>query len=93
MSGVTRNIDAQRRVIIPRPTLEAAGMSPGDLVLLVGGQDAEGVPCIVMTAYVPGCFFCGTDILRTDQGIEHEGKNICLNCVAELSSIAEEAEA
>ena len=86
MTGIIRGMDPQRRVIIPKETLLAAGLEARDLIELYSDVTPDGVPSIVLQKYQPGCVICSS---RDD--MRHvKGKRICYSCVEEVKDIREE---
>jgi len=71
-----RGLDQQRRIIIPKETLFAAGLEPGDLVELYAETGPGGV-VILLQKYRPGCVFCDEK-----EGLKRfKDRPVCGECV------------
>lgn len=88
---IVRKLDPQRRLIIPKETLLAAGFDTGDLLHVWGDIDDSGQPCVVLTLYRPGCVFCGD--CPTDDSeliiLEDPHKPVCRKCITRLLELEE----
>lgn len=83
MKGIIRGLN-QGRITIPRETLRAAHMEPGDQAAIYCDQDVEGHPVIIITKYLGGCYLCGKILYTNDESIKHRGKWVCTDCIQEL---------
>lgn len=82
MQGIVRNIDRQRRVIIPKEQLRAAGIEPGDLLGIYSDTGPDGTPVIVLSKYQSGCSICGGELDEHAQ--ELHSSHICASCILKL---------
>lgn len=80
MNGITKPVDTYNRILIPKETLAAIGVSPGDYVSITLDTSPDGFPALVLSKYDPGCALCG-NTLYVKQFIEVNGKKICNDCV------------
>ena|GEM_PF-4892445 len=80
MKGITKPIDSYSRIGIPKETLAAIDVSPGDYVSITFGTSPDGLPALILNKYDPGCALCGTP-LRVNHFIELNSKKICDDCV------------
>jgi len=87
MQNFIRSVDKQRRIVVPREALKAAGIKPGDLVALYSDKDIDGTPTIVVEKFWEGCALCGGD-LRKQATVLYE-KKICADCVEKLKGESE----
>lgn len=75
-TGIVRKVDELGRVVIPIELRRTLGIGEKDaLEIYVDGER------IVLKKYEPACVFCGS----ADDIIHFRGKNICSNCVGEMS--------
>jgi len=82
MQGIIRGIDPQRRIVIPKETLMAAGLEAGDLVEVFSDADTVGRPIVSLVRYTPGCCLCG----EKTTAVEYSGRKFCEHCILELHS-------
>ncbi len=81
--GIIKGLDPQRRLVIPKEVLRAAGFEPGDLLQVWSDVTDDGVPCLYLTKYSPGCVICGT----TECLVKFSnGKRLCRKCAREALS-------
>lgn len=76
-TGIVRKVDELGRVVLPvelRRTLEIA--EKDSLEIFVDDET------IVLKKYEPACIFCG----EAKDVQEYKGKNICFNCLVDLST-------
>ena len=74
-TGIVRKLDDLGRIVLPielRRTLDIADKAP--LEIFVEGDS------IILRKYEPSCVFCGKSAT-----IEHMGRNVCSDCLRELS--------
>jgi len=82
MHNFIRSVDKQRRIVVPKEALKAAGINPGDLVALYSDKDIDGTPTIVIEKFWECCALCGGD-LRRQATVMYE-KKICPECIEKL---------
>jgi bifunctional DNA-binding transcriptional regulator/antitoxin component of YhaV-PrlF toxin-antitoxin module len=80
---ITKVLDAYNRLTIPKETLQAVGISPGDLVAISLDESPDGLPALVLSHYTPGCSLCGQTVYA-GHFIEFQGKRICNTCLQNL---------
>lgn len=78
-TGIVRKVDELGRIVLPielRKNLDINIKDP--LEIYVEGSS------VVLKKYLPACIFCmeATDV------IQHEGKNICKNCIEKISKLS-----
>ena len=83
--GLVRALDPQGRIVVPREMLIPLGIAVGDPVEIMGGQDPEGMPALVIRKYFPGCVLCGEILHNTSDYIEPHGKPLCKGCLREIT--------
>jgi len=77
-TGIVRNIDELGRIVVPKEIRLSKGIAKNDPVeIYVEGDN------IILRKYNPVCHFCG----NKDNVREFKGKNVCLDCIAEIKSI------
>ena len=77
-TGVLRKIDGLGRIVIPMEMRNKLDISTNDpLEIHVEGSQ------IVLKKYDPDCTFCGS----TKNVTEFKGKNVCENCIKEISKM------
>lgn len=80
-TGIVRKIDDLGRMVIPielRKTLNISKKDP--MEIFVDGNK------IILQKYEPGCEICGS----MENIIQHEGHEICTDCINTLKEKAEE---
>jgi len=87
MQGLIRNIDKQRRVIIPKEALLAAQIEPGDLLGIYADQGPDGTPIIVIAKYEAGCTLCGEPFNDNETVLTLYEKSICETCQSEIENL------
>jgi transcriptional pleiotropic regulator of transition state genes len=76
-TGIVRKVDELGRIVIPielRRTLDIAVKDPLEIFV----EDDK----IILRKFSPSCIFCS----ETKDVIEYKGKNVCPNCIKELSN-------
>ena len=76
--GMARRVDALGRIVIPRELRDKLSILPKTPLQL----DIEG-ECLILKVYKPECIFCRS----TEEVIEYNNKNICMNCIQELKKL------
>ncbi len=79
-TGIMRGIDPQRRVVIPRETLQSVGLQPGDSVEIYSDTTPDGIPVVIIRKYVAGCLNCH-NTKEKEEYIEVSGFLFCPHCV------------
>ena len=77
-TGIVRKVDELGRIVLPielRRTLDIA--EKDSLEIYVDG------PSIILKKYQPSCIFCDD----AKDVINFKGKNVCLNCIKELTRL------
>lgn len=77
-SGIVRHIDELGRIVVPKEMRKKLGIAACDPVEISSDGDR-----IIITKYSPVCHFCGS----TEGITEFKEKNICSECISELSKI------
>ncbi len=77
-----RSIDSQRRIVVPKEALQAAGIKPGDILALYSDKDVDGTPIIVIEKFWESCVLCGGDLTK-HATVMYE-KKICPHCIEKL---------
>jgi len=81
-TGIVRKVDDLGRVVLPIELRRTLGISEKDsLEIYVDGEQ------VILRKYEPACIFCGN---ASDMTHFH-GKNVCMNCAAELHAMSEQA--
>ena len=76
-TGVVRKVDELGRIVLPIELRRTYNIEEKDaLEIYVDGEQ------IILKKYEPACIFCG-DAKNVNN---YKGKNICGNCLTELSS-------
>jgi transcriptional pleiotropic regulator of transition state genes len=76
--GMARRIDPLGRIVIPKELREKFSIPAGTPLQM----DIDG-DCLVLKVYKPECIFCKS----TEDVIEYNNKNICMNCIQELKKL------
>ena len=74
-SYITRPLDENGRVVIPKEIRRALKIQKEDLLEI---SAKNGV--ITMTKHTPGCLFCG----ETEDTVYFQGKTVCRKCLEAL---------
>ncbi len=75
-TGVVRKVDELGRIVLPIELRRNLGIEIKDaLEIFVDGDS------IILKPYRPCCVFCG----EGDDVVHYMGKNVCKNCIKELS--------
>ena len=76
-TGIVRKVDELGRIVLPIELRRTLDIEVKDaLEIYVDGAQ------IILKKYEPACIFCG----NTKDIINFKGKNICHECMAEMSS-------
>ena len=76
-TGIVRKVDELGRIVLPIELRRTLDIEVKDaLEIYVDGAQ------IILKKYVPACIFCG----NAKDIINFKGKNICHECMAEMSS-------
>lgn len=75
-TGIVRKVDELGRIVLPIELRRTLGIEEKDsLEIYVDGQS------IVLKKYQPSCVFCDD----AKDVINYKGKNVCPNCLSELT--------
>lgn len=75
-TGIVRDIDKLGRIVLPIELRRLKDLDSGDSVeIYVEGDN------IILRKHEPTCVFCGS----SNNVTEFKGKNICADCIKELS--------
>jgi transcriptional pleiotropic regulator of transition state genes len=75
-TGIVRKVDELGRVVIPIELRRTLGIGEKDALEIYVDADR-----IILKKYEPACIFCG----QADNIIHFKGRNICSECVAEMT--------
>jgi len=75
-------MDSQRRLTLPQETLRAINANPGDFVKVYSSNTPEGLPCIVLEKYEPGCWLCGKELDKDYEELDE--RRICSFCLNKI---------
>ncbi len=75
-TGIVRKVDELGRIVLPIELRRTLSITHEDPIEIYVDEDS-----IVLKKYLPACIFCGDvkDIIQV------RGKNLCKNCIAEIS--------
>ena len=76
-TGMVRKIDELGRVVIPMEMRRSMDIEDGDAFEIFVDGDS-----IVLSKYLPLCFFCGS----SEGLVEYHGKKICKQCREEIGN-------
>ena len=75
-TGIVRKVDELGRIVLPIELRRLKDLDSGDSVeIYVEGDN------IILRKHEPACTFCG----NSNNVTEFKGKNICADCIKELS--------
>lgn len=77
-TGIVRKIDELGRIVLPIEIRRTLGIEIKDPIEIYTEEDK-----IILKKYQPTCLFCGSD----KDLKQLKDKNICLNCLEQLSKI------
>ncbi|PTM59917.1 AbrB/MazE/SpoVT family DNA-binding domain-containing protein [Desmospora activa] len=80
-TGIVRKVDELGRIVLPvelRRTMDIDVRDP--LEIYVDGTN------VILKKYSPSCLFCG----QVENVVSYRNKNVCENCLRELSSAIEQ---
>lgn len=78
-TGMTRQLDALGRIVLPKELRDTMGIDIRDPIEFFQDENM-----IIMKKYEPGCTLCG-DVTDT---INFKGKKVCLKCKSEIMAEA-----
>ncbi len=91
MAAIIRKLDPQRRLVIPKETLDLAGFKAGDLLEIWSDTTPFGEPCLIMVRFRSGCILCGDSHNQKQYITITPEKVICTKCAVTLSKLLDEA--
>ena len=80
MKTVTKALDPQGRILVPRAILDAAGMKPGSLAELYA-DSVNGEPAIVISVCNKVCVLCNSTENLSKVGIHQ----LCGSCAGDIA--------
>ncbi|MGI6422111.1 MAG: AbrB/MazE/SpoVT family DNA-binding domain-containing protein [Syntrophomonadaceae bacterium] len=75
-TGVVRKVDELGRIVIPIELRRTMGIEEKDALEIYVDNEK-----IILKKYEPACIFCG----NAEEVINYKGKNLCRNCLTELT--------
>lgn len=80
-TGIVRELDSLGRIVLPKSLRRIYDLNEKDGLEIFTEGDM-----LILRKYTPFCVFCGSS-----DGIEnYRGKNICRNCMDEISDLKSE---
>lgn len=77
-TGIVRKVDELGRIVLPMELRKSLDIDNKDsLEIYIEGDS------IILKKYMPACIFCG----EANDVISFKGKNICKNCLKQISNI------
>lgn len=75
-SGIVRRLDELGRIVLPKELRDKLNLETRDSMEIYT-EDSM----IILKKYEPDCIFCN----NSDEIINFNGRNVCVNCIKELS--------
>lgn len=75
-TGIVRKVDELGRIVLPIELRKTLNINEKDSLEIFVDNDR-----IVLQKYEPACIFCG----NADNIINYKGRNICEECILEMS--------
>ena len=75
-TGIVRKVDELGRIVLPSELRKRLGIEVKDSLEIYTSGDS-----VILKKYLPACVFCG----EANDIITFKGKNICKNCLRQVS--------
>ena len=75
-TGIVRKVDVLGRIVLPSELRKSLGIEVKDSLEIYTSGDS-----VILKKYLPACVFCG----EANDIITFKGKNICKNCLRQVS--------
>lgn len=75
-TGIVRKVDELGRIVLPSELRKSLGIEVNDSLEIYTSGDS-----VILKKYLPACVFCG----EANDIITFKGKNICKNCLRQVS--------
>ena len=75
-TGIVRKVDELGRIVLPSELRKSLGIEVKDSLEIYTSGDS-----VILKNYLPACVFCG----EANDIITFKGKNICKNCLRQVS--------
>ena len=75
-TGIVRKVDERGRIVLPSELRKSLGIEVKDSLEIYTSGDS-----VILKKYLPACVFCG----EANDIITFKGKNICKNCLRQVS--------